>query len=46
MKGQQEMGKIKQLLKQGTNTAQLEACKAGLQEALTAFRVSKELFFV
>ncbi|KAJ7912160.1 hypothetical protein B0H13DRAFT_2007882 [Mycena leptocephala] len=39
MKGQQEMGKIKQLFKQGTNAAQLEACKASLQEALTAFRV-------
>ncbi|KAJ7928233.1 hypothetical protein B0H13DRAFT_2311777 [Mycena leptocephala] len=39
MKGQQEMGKIRQLFKQGTSTAQLEACRAGLQEALTAFRV-------
>jgi hypothetical protein len=40
MKGQQAMGKIKQLFKQSISATQLEVCRAGLQEALTTFRVS------
>jgi hypothetical protein len=40
MKGQQAMGKIKQLFKQGISAAQLDVCRADLQEALSAFRVS------
>ncbi|KAJ7869971.1 hypothetical protein B0H13DRAFT_1896417 [Mycena leptocephala] len=39
MKGQQAMGKIKQLFKQGISAVRLEVCRAGLQEALAAFRV-------
>lgn len=36
----QQMGKIKQLFKQAENSANLQACKAQLEELLDTFRVS------